>query len=245
MQTVRGTVEGAGVELAYEEHGPADGAGLLVLHDVAQTSATWSVVAAELGASLRVVVPDRRGYGASGAPQPYTATTVEEQAEDAAAVLRGLRLAPAVVAGVGFGALVALDLLARHGDLVRSAVLADPPALALVPDATAVLAEAQGRMRDAVQAGGPAAGVAAWTGTEPAPDAVRGFYADVAGLSTLALTRGGLRAIATPVTVLTGPRTAPHLVAAADALAGLLGRPTRRADGALTAAVSDAAALAS
>ena len=72
----------------------------------------------------RVIAYDRRGYGASGAPEPYEGTTVEEQAEDAAALLRALDAAPAVVFGDGFGALVALDLVKRHAALVRAVVLA-------------------------------------------------------------------------------------------------------------------------
>jgi pimeloyl-ACP methyl ester carboxylesterase len=37
--------------------------------------------------SGRVIAYDRRGYGESGVPQPYTGTTVSEQAEDLAALV--------------------------------------------------------------------------------------------------------------------------------------------------------------
>lgn len=246
MRAVRGTVEGAGVELAYEQHGDPGGSPVLLLHDLGRTGASLRPAAERLAAAgARVVVLDRRGYGGSGAPEPYDATTVEEQAEDAAAVLTALGLAPATVGGAGFGALAALDLLQRHPGLVRGAVLADPPAFAFVPEATAVLADGRVRLREAIEAGGPAAGVASWTGTEPSPDAVRGFYADLGGIATLALTRAGLRAIDRPVTLVTGDATPAHVAAAAAALAGLLPRARHRTDGELGAALTDLIAEAS
>ena len=73
-------------------------------------------------------------------------------------------LAPrgAAVAGQGFGALIALDLLRRHGELARAAVLTDTPLLALVPDAARRSAEARESLEAALRDGGPAAGVDGW-----------------------------------------------------------------------------------
>jgi pimeloyl-ACP methyl ester carboxylesterase len=228
---VRGTVEGAGVPLAYEERGA--GAPVLLVHGLATTAAP---LLAEVDADARLVAYDRRGYGASGAPEPYLGTTVEEQGEDAAALLRALGMDGAVVVGDGFGGLVALDLAARHRPLVSALVLREPPFFAFVPEATEVLAAAQGRVREAVHTGGPAAGVEAWTGTRPAPEAVRGFYADVAGLASLALGRRDLRALDLPVVLVTGPGTPPHVRRAADVLAGLL--PSARPAGELGEALA-------
>src|SRR5690242_4051368 len=127
------TVEGAGVELAYEDHG-APPPTTLVIHGMASGAAA--------SASLRPAIPgrvlahDRRGYGGSGAPEPYAATTVQEQAEDAAALLAALGTGPVQMLGVGFGALIALDLLVRRPGLASAAVLADAPLLAFVPQAT-------------------------------------------------------------------------------------------------------------
>ena len=101
------SVEGAGVELAYEERG--EGAAVLLVHAIGGRPDAWPDVPA------RVIAYDRRGYGGSGAPEPYARTTVEEQAEDAAAVLAALDAVPAVIAGEGVGALVALDLAGATG----------------------------------------------------------------------------------------------------------------------------------
>ena len=238
-------VTGAGVDLAYAEHGA--GAPVLLIHGLASDHEALAPLAAEIAGSAggaRVIAYARRGYDGSSAPEPYLGTTVAEQAEDAAAVLRGLDAAGALVAGDGFGALIALDLLLRHGDLVRAAVLADPPLFALAPDATRELADWHEGLRVAVAEGGPAAGVAVHlAGRGSAADRARAeaahaaFFADVAGLATLPVTRGALRAITQPVVVLTGPATSPATVEAADAIAGLVPGARRAADGDIAGAV--------
>jgi len=235
------TVEGAGVPLAYEERGA--GPPVLLVHDLASDAAAHRPVAEALAPAARVVAYDRRGYGASGAPEPYEGTTAEEQAEDAAALLRALDAAPALVAGEGFGALIALDLMKRHGGLVRAAVLSDPALFALVPEATEVLSLQRRQIEEAVRERGAEAGVDAWLGDGADPAvrarvraAYRAFYADYAGLATWSVTRRELRGLAQPAVVLTGPASPPHVVAAADALARLLPAATRATDGDVAAA---------
>jgi 3-oxoadipate enol-lactonase len=238
------TVEGAGVPLHVEERG--SGPAVLLVHGLASDARALAPVAEAIAAGgARAIAYDRRGYGASGAPEPYHGTTVEEQAEDAAALLRALDPGPAVVAGDGFGALVALDLVKRHGGLVRAAVLSNPVLFALVPEATETLSAQRAEIEEAVREGGPAAGVEAWLGGRVPGDALararaahRGFFADYAGLATWAVSRRELRALATPAVVLTGPWTPPHVVAAADALAGLLPDARRADDGDLATAVA-------
>jgi 3-oxoadipate enol-lactonase len=237
------TVEGAGVALHYAEQGA--GPPVLLIHGLASDAAALAPIAAAVaGAGARAIAYDRRGYGESGAPEPYHGTTAEEQAEDAAALLRALDAAPAVVAGDGFGALVALDLAKRHGALVRAAVLSNPALFAFVPEATEILSEQRAAIEQALREGGPAAGVEAWLGGRVEGEALararaghRGFFADYAGMSTWATTRRELRALALPAVVLTGPWSPPHIVAAADALAALLPDATRATDGDLVAAV--------
>jgi pimeloyl-ACP methyl ester carboxylesterase len=239
------TVEGAGVPLRYVERG--DGPPMLLVHGIASDAEALAGTAEALAATARVVAYDRRGYGGSGAPEPYGGTTVEEQAEDAAALLRALGAAPALVAGEGLGALVALDLLKRHAALVRAAVLADPPLFMFVPEATAALAEERRAIEEAVRDRGPEAGVEAYLSgaAHPADPAAlarartahRAFFADYAGLASWPVTRRELRALGRPAVVLTGPQSPPAVVAAADRLAGLLPAARRAHDGDLVAAV--------
>src|SRR5436190_11275669 len=180
-------VEGAGVALHYDERG--DGRPLLVVHGMGSDAAAWAPARDDLAATgVRAIVYDRRGYGASGAPEPYAATTIQEQAEDAAAVLIALDAAPAVLVGDGFGALVVLELLVRRPQLASAAVLADPPLFAFVPAATEALAAERSRLEQALRDGGPGEAIEAWLGEgedagrrERARASRLGFYADYAG----------------------------------------------------------------
>ena len=133
-----------------------------------------------------------------------------------------------MVAGDGFGALIALDLMKRHAGLVRAAVLSNPALFAFVPEATEELSAQRAAIEEAVREGGPGAGVEAWLGGRVEGEALAraraahlGFFADYAGLATWPVTRRELRALDAPAVVLTGPWSPPYIVAAADALAAL------------------------
>lgn len=208
-------VEGAGVPLAVTARG--EGRPVLVVHDIGRPPEAS-------GLTGRVIAYQRRGYGDSGAPEPYEATTVHEQAEDAAAVLRQVAGEPALLVGHGFGALIALDVALRHGELASGLRLVDPPLFAFVPEAAEVLSTERARLADALRAGGPRAAVDAHLGEVStwARDAHRAVFADLAGLASWPVTRGALRALGLPTVVETAPGAPPHVVAAADALVALL-----------------------
>jgi pimeloyl-ACP methyl ester carboxylesterase len=235
------TAEGAGVALAYEIDG--SGTDVLLVHDIASDRLALPVVP-----GARSIRYDRRGYGESGAPEPYVGTTVMEQAEDAAALLASLEVSDAVVAGVGFGALIALDLAVRHTALVRAVVAADPPLYAFVPDANEELAEQRRVLQDSMATGGVDAAVEAWLAGRADPDALarakashQGFFADYAGLASWPVTRGQLRSLSVPLTVVTSPSTPWHVARAAEAIVALVPGAEHRSDGDIAAA---AAALA-
>jgi pimeloyl-ACP methyl ester carboxylesterase len=236
-------VEGAGVALHYEERG--EGAPLLVVHAMGSDAAAWAAALGELarGAALRAIAYDRRGYGSSGAPEPYAATTIQEQSQDAAALLEALDAVPALLVGEGFGALVVLELLVRRPQLARAAVLADPPLTAFVPEATKALAVERELLEAALREGGPSAAIRAWLGDGAEPARAErsaasplGFFADYAGQASWSPSRRELRAITVPVAVVTAPDTPPHVVAAADAAAALLPDARRARDGDVLAA---------
>ncbi len=237
-------VEGAGVELAYVERGT--GPPVALIHGLAADAQTLVPAAAAMAAAgARAIAYDRRGYGASGAPEPYEGTTVAEQAQDAVSLLRALSATPAIVVGEGFGALIALDLIKRYPALVAGAVLADPPLLAFVPEATEALGAQRQRIQEAVWAHGPEAGVEAWldgraegAALARARAAYRAFYADYAGLASWPVTRRELRALNVPAVVVTSPRTPASTSAAARALAALLHDARHATDGDLVAAAT-------
>jgi pimeloyl-ACP methyl ester carboxylesterase len=115
----------------------------------------WGPVAPTLAEELTVVTYDRRGMSRSPRPDGWTATSMPEQADDAAALLRALELAPAVVVGHSGGASIACSLVERHPELVRHAVLYEAPLLAVVPDGEAVVAGLQATVDRAMAEGGP------------------------------------------------------------------------------------------
>jgi pimeloyl-ACP methyl ester carboxylesterase len=104
--------------------GPPPGA--LLIHGIAQTAWTWTPVARRLRAATRVVAMDLRGHGLSEAPT--TGWDADTLAADAIAVADGaglLEAGPVVLAGHGFGAIVAAWAAASLGDRVAGLVLVD------------------------------------------------------------------------------------------------------------------------
>ena len=229
-------VEAAGVRLAYRERG--EGESVLLVHGMADDARSWDDVVEALAGRARLIAYDRRGYGASGAPDPYGRTTVQEQTEDAAAVLRALSAAPAVVCGRDLGALVCLDLIQRHRGLVNAAVLIEPPLYPLVAGANEALADERARLGEALRAGGPGAAVAEFLRGARADEqrlvrataAPTAFFADYGGLASWPVSRRALRRLDVPVTVLTAAGSSPLAVRAADALVELV-PGARRAHG--------------
>lgn len=234
-------IEGAGVPLSVEEEG--NGVPLLLIHDIGSDAAGLAGLASTLAGQAHVIRYDRRGYGGSGAPEPYEATTVHEQAEDAACVLTATSGEPAHVCGLGFGALVALDLATRHRAAISGAVLVDPPLFAFAAGAAEALSRGRALLEEALREGGPELAVERWLGPNADPAAAarariahRAFFADLAGLASWPVTRGALRAIDVPAVVVTTPDAPAHVVVAADAIAGLIPGVRREAGGDAAAA---------
>jgi pimeloyl-ACP methyl ester carboxylesterase len=132
-------------------HGPT----LLLISGGGGDAALWSKVGPQLARDFMVVTYDRRGYSRSPRPANWTTTTVNEQADDAAALLRRLELVPAMTVGHSSGASIACDLAARHGDVVRHAVIYEPPLLAVLPDGERVLGGMRALIEQAMADGGP------------------------------------------------------------------------------------------
>ena len=144
-------LEARGIEIAWSERG--EGPPVLLIHETAATGAAWEPVANALSERSRAISYDRRGWGASSAPEEYRRTTVEEQSEDAAALIEAVADSPAAVCGAGIGAVIALDLLLRRADLISTAVLIEPPLFQLIPAATEALSQDRHRLEIAAQSG--------------------------------------------------------------------------------------------
>ncbi|HKH42979.1 MAG TPA: alpha/beta hydrolase [Solirubrobacterales bacterium] len=145
------TLEARGVEIAWSAQG--QGQPVLLVHETAADGSVWDAVAESVARRARAITYDRRGWGNSSAPEDYRRTTVEEQSEDAAALLESAGAVPAIIVGAGVGATLALDLLLRRSDLVAATMLIEPPVLQLLPMATEALSQDRRRLELAAESG--------------------------------------------------------------------------------------------
>jgi pimeloyl-ACP methyl ester carboxylesterase len=119
------SVEHEDVRLHVEVEGPADAVPVVLLHGVTTSSRTWAWLPEELTRGRRTVRIDFRGHGRSGhAPGTYD---LAHYASDVVAVLDELAAAPAVVVGHSLGGVVAWRLAQSRPELLRAALLEDPP----------------------------------------------------------------------------------------------------------------------
>lgn len=138
-EVTTGTLGVPGARLYYEVRG--DGPLLVMVPGRKGTADSYRSVAVELSARYRVVTYDRRGFSRSrlvGA-QDY-ARRLATDAEDVRRLVEHLSDEPAIVFGGSSGALVALEVLTRHPDAVRTVVAHEPPAMRLLPDGDEKLA---------------------------------------------------------------------------------------------------------
>jgi pimeloyl-ACP methyl ester carboxylesterase len=119
-----------GVGLYYELTGSASGEPLVLVHGSWVDHHSWHAVVGPLADSFRVLTYDRRGHGRSERPDGQG--SVFEDADDLAALIEVLDLAPAHVAGNSFGAVVALRAAARHPHVFRSLIAHEPPLFSLL-----------------------------------------------------------------------------------------------------------------
>jgi 3-oxoadipate enol-lactonase len=131
--------------LAYEDVGPDEGIPLLLLHGHPFDRSMWAPQVERFSADRRVIVPDLRGYGASeGAVPDWGAFP-----DDLAALLDGLRVPCAVVAGLSMGGQIALEFWSRYRHRVAGLLLADTTAAAETPVSRAArIDQAEGLLRD-------------------------------------------------------------------------------------------------
>ncbi len=118
----RGVLGVRGVEVAYDEEGR--GEAFVLLHGFPIDRSMWREQFEVLSARFRVIAPDLRGLGETPLGD-VAAATMDEMAEDLAALLDALNVERAVVGGLSMGGYVALEFFRRFPARVRALVLAD------------------------------------------------------------------------------------------------------------------------
>lgn len=131
-----------GTRLHYRVVGDsADRATIVFIHGSLEDLRTWSRQEAAFARAYRVLVYSRR-YHVPNPPLDDAQTySPKLHAEDLAALLLTLDLAPAHIVGSSYGAYTALALARDHPQLVRSLVLAEPPMFPLLSSSEAGDAE--------------------------------------------------------------------------------------------------------
>lgn len=108
--------------LAFVDQG--QGPAVLLVHGFPLDHAMWQGQVDLLSSRYRVIVPDLRGFGASG----VTAGTVtmREMADDLVGLLDALQIsAPVALGGLSMGGYIAFQLLHDHPERVRGLMLCD------------------------------------------------------------------------------------------------------------------------
>jgi len=224
-------------ELYYEARG--DGPPLLLIMGASGYGGGFGRFAELLADEFTVVSYDRRGNGRSPRPANWNATSPEEQADDAAALLGGLGLAPAAIFGTSSAGIFALAAVIRRPESVRGAVLHEPALFSLFDDPEGVRETLVALIGDAMEAGGPAAaferfirfgaGDANWERLDPGiqkgmlASANTYFGVESGAFDSYLPDEETLASIATPIQLLVSAQSHPFFSQATGRLAERLG----------------------
>jgi 3-oxoadipate enol-lactonase len=226
------TIDVNDTTLYYERTG--QGPAMLFVHGMCGDAEVWADQARRLSNEYSCVRYDRRGHTRSGrgdAPISYAL-----HADDAAALIEALDLAPCLLVGSSGGAAIGVEVAMRHGHLLHGAVFSEPPLFCLDPHAgQALLRELAPRLEEAMTASGLAAAVDAffsfvcpglWSGIDEGRKDRYRANADIGFTDlrspSLDATAADLAAVTTPALVLAGDRSHPSLRALAHRLAAAL-----------------------
>ncbi len=110
-----------GIEMAYDDTGA--GPPVVLLHGYPFNRSMWREQIEFLSESYRVITPDLRGLGET--PPQGEEATMNEMAQDVAALLDYLEIQRAVVGGLSMGGYVTLAFYRRFPLRVRALILAD------------------------------------------------------------------------------------------------------------------------
>jgi pimeloyl-ACP methyl ester carboxylesterase len=162
MTTTR-VLETAGSDIVYDIHGPlptADGSPPLLMIGQPMTAGGFDALASHFP-DRTVVTYDPRGLGRSARRDGRVDHSPCVQAKDLHAVIEALGARPVEMFASSGGAVTALALVAAYPDDLVTLVAHEPPLIPVLPDAEAA-ERARAGVRDAYEADGQGAGMAAF-----------------------------------------------------------------------------------
>ncbi|XRQ08960.1 alpha/beta fold hydrolase [Actinomadura welshii] len=157
------TLRNPEVDLVYDVHGPlptADGRPPLFMIGQPMEASGFATLASHFP-ERTVITYDPRGMGRSVRKDGRVDHTPRHQAADVHAIIEALGAGPVEMFASSGGAVTALALVAAHPGDVTALVAHEPPLISMVPDAGAA-ERARAGVRDAYQAKGWGAGMAAF-----------------------------------------------------------------------------------
>lgn len=158
-ESIRGdemsTIDVNGASLYYELRGA--GPPVLFISGATGDAGPWAEVAEALANEHTVVIYDRRGNSRSPRPAGWTAAPLDEQADDAAELLRALELAPAVAYGNSSGAIILTNLALRHPGVLSGAIFHEPPYATVTSAGQEVGTALRSLVEEGMAKGGPPA----------------------------------------------------------------------------------------
>jgi 3-oxoadipate enol-lactonase len=111
------------LRLYYELHGPEDGEVLVLSNGIMMSTASWAFQTRVLARHMRVLLYDCRGMWRSEHPAgPYS---MEQHADDLAALLEGLGIAQAHIGGISYGSEISMVFALRYPEKTKSLIVID------------------------------------------------------------------------------------------------------------------------
>ncbi len=129
------TLRVPGAQLYYEVSG--DGPLLILIPGAAGEGEVFHQLVGPLAARYEVVTYDRRGFSRSQLDGPQDDDRrLDTDVDDVRCLIEHITDKPAIVFGNSSGAIVALEILIRHPELINTVVAHEPPVVNLLPDAS-------------------------------------------------------------------------------------------------------------
>jgi pimeloyl-ACP methyl ester carboxylesterase len=155
-----GLINANGTTHYYEVRG--NGPPVVLVSGATGDAGHWTDVASTLSSEYTVVTYDRRGNSRSPRPPGWTTTTIDEQADDAAALIKGLDLNQPIVLGTSAAAGIVANLALRHPTAVRAVIFHEPLFPSGVTDIDAVRARRRAVIEEGLAQGGPRGAIEAF-----------------------------------------------------------------------------------
>jgi len=127
-----GKILANGLSFAYVDEG--SGPPIVLVHGSVSDYREWSNQIEPLARHYRVIAYSRRYHWPNLSPGKDADASLERQADDLAAIIQGMGIAPAHIVGHSYGGAVALNLTLRYPELVRTLVLAEPAVSGVLGD---------------------------------------------------------------------------------------------------------------